>query len=225
MSYVYSDQITIDDHSDHTLESFYNQGYVFTRLGRGVMNQVRSLRVNLEMFELSSENKRVLKKAESVVCSLEQLPYHSYHWSIGKMASDFYSTKFGEGIMSANKIKELFTDPKQSNMNAVFVFREQNQPVGHCLAYQSSNIIHYSYPFYSLTTNHNSLGIAMMTKAILYAREHNKTFVYLGSVHDKKSLYKLQFKGLEWWDNDHWNNDLDQLKTIASSARLTSSME
>lgn len=217
MSYVYSDQVTIDDHSDHTLESFYNQGYVFTRLGRGVMNQVRSLRVNLEMFELSSENKRVLKKAESVVCSLEQLPYHSYHWSIGKMASDFYSTKFGEGIMSANKIKELFTDPKQSNMNSVFVFRDTEEPIGYCLTHQTSRIIHYSYPFYNLQpTTYNLTGIAMMTKAILYAQEHDKTFVYLGSVHDKKSLYKLQFKGLEWWDNDHWNTDIHHLKNIVT---------
>jgi len=40
----------------------YDHGYVFTRIGKGVMHQTRSVRVDLAKFELTSENRRVLKK-------------------------------------------------------------------------------------------------------------------------------------------------------------------
>lgn len=216
MPYLYSKKITTKDNNEKEIESLYNEGFVFTRLGKGAMSQIRSLRVNLGKTQLSSENKRVLKRTESITCSLETLPFRSYHWTIGKMASDFYSTKFGEGTMSANKIKEMFTDPEKSNMNSVFTYQTRDMVVGYCLAYKSKNIIHYSYPFYSLTTNHHLLGITMMTKAVLLSKAQNIQFIYLGSAHDQKSLYKLQFKGLEWWDSDtnEWQSDVEQLKKL-----------
>jgi len=125
--------------------------------------------------------------------------------------------------MSANKIKVMFCDPDASNMNSVFVYSvDSDEPIGFCLAHGTKHIIHYAYPFYDLkkTAGHKlqTIGIAMMTKAILWSKHHEKQYVYLGSVHDQKSLYKLQFNGLEWWDTNHWSADIDQLKSIVSNA-------
>ena len=45
---------TITDFSDANINSLYNEGYVFTRIGKGVMQQTRSVRIDLSKFELSS---------------------------------------------------------------------------------------------------------------------------------------------------------------------------
>lgn len=220
--YSYYSQKIIPDFSDAEVENWYNRGYVLTRLGKGVMQEVRSLRVNLQAFQLSSENRRVLKKTEFITCSLSDLPYSRYHWTIGKQARDFYTRKFGAGVMTANKIKELFTNSEKSNMNAVFVYAEScpETVIGYCLAFQTKNIIHYAYPFYNTelypAKKPFPLGMAMMTKAIVFAKKTGRIYIYLGSAMNAKAAYKLQFKGLEWWNakNKEWSADIAQLKKI-----------
>jgi hypothetical protein len=39
---------TITDFSEKNIEALYSKGYVFTRTGRGDMNQTRSLRLDLK---------------------------------------------------------------------------------------------------------------------------------------------------------------------------------
>ena len=62
--YLSWDNKTIVDFSEKNIEAMYARGYVFTRLGKGAMTQTRSLRIGLDKFELSSENRRVLRKTE-----------------------------------------------------------------------------------------------------------------------------------------------------------------
>jgi len=211
--YKHFNQKSITDFSEASVESEYGNGYVFTRLGRGVMQQIKSLRVDLSEFELSSENRRVLNKNENLKLEHKTLPLKNYSWEIGKLAKDFYDVKGGEGTMSVNKIKEIFTDIEKSNMNSVFEYSFKNNIIGYCLCYNSKNIIHYSYPFYKLPTSAKAtadkqvisyklpnLGMTQMLQAILWAKANNKKYIYLGS--DNK--YKHQFKGLELFDGQKW---------------------
>lgn len=205
---------TITDFSEKNINTLYNEGYVFTRKNKGAMYQTRSLRINLENFTLTSENRRILKKTESVSLEPHPLPYPNYHWSIGKLAKDFYTTKFGDATFSANKIKELLTDSTKSNFNKLFIYTLDNSPVGYCISSETSELIHYSYPFYNLDTTIQNLGLGMMLKAILYAKGQNKKYIYLGSAQRPTDTYKLQFEGLEWFDEKEWIVDLDKLKTV-----------
>ncbi len=234
---------TITDFSDTTINHLYDEGYVFTRLGHGIMNQTRSLRIDLSKFELSSENKRILKKTENLQLTPYNLTNFNYDWAIGKLAKDFYEKKFGPGVMSANKIKELLTDKEKSNFNRVFVYslslrgsetheairdtdrhaslrssRDDSSVLGYCIAYETNEFIHYSYPFYSIEPNTYNLapniGLGMMLKAIVFAKNQGKKYIYLGSASRPTDTYKLQFAGLEWFDGQHWQTDLEQLKTI-----------
>src|SRR3989338_4065931 len=120
--YLSTNTQTISDFSDANINALYSEGYVFTRVGRGVMKQTRSLRIDLSKFETSSENRRILKKNQNIIYHLSSIPFANYHWSIGKLAHDFYTTKFGKGTFSANKIKELLTDQNKSNFNQLFVY-------------------------------------------------------------------------------------------------------
>lgn len=205
---------TITDFSDKNITSLYGEGYLFTREGRGKMYQTRSLRVDLNKLEPSSENKRILRKNETVELGISPLPYANYHWSIGKLGKDFYETKFGLKTFSANKIKELLTDESKSNFNKLFIYALEKNPVGYCIALETDELLHYCYPFYNLDSKMPNLGLGMMTKAVMWAKENGKKYIYLGSAQRPTDTYKLQFEGLEWFDGKKWQTDLEELKKV-----------
>ncbi len=97
-------------------------------------------------------------------------------------------------------------------------------PIGYCIAFETNELVHYCYPFYELAGAIRELplpantGLGMMLKAILYAKEQGKKYVYLGSAQRPSDTYKLQFSGLEWFDGKKWKQDLDELKNILNSA-------
>ena len=209
-------QQTIENFSDQEINSAYNNGFLFGRLGRGIMEQTRSVRIDLLKFELSSENRRIIKKTDGLAITNQAIPYHSYDWSIGKLGKDFYDEKFGEKTFSANKIKELLTDNKKSNFNKLLIYKLQNETVGYAICRETDELLHYCYPFYNLNTNMTNLGLGMMLRAILWAKETNKQYIYLGSAQRPTDTYKLQFEGLEWFDGQQWSDDLAGLKHILS---------
>ncbi len=210
--YLKFDELTINDFSDKNINSLYNEGFVFTRIKKGYMNQTRSVRLNLSQFELSSENRRVLHKIENFILEVKDLPLSNYHWSIGKLAKDFYKIKFGEGVFSANKVKEILTT--EQNFNKLFVYKIEDKEIGYCIVQETNEIIHYSYPFYNLKNDTSNIGMDMMLNAIIYAQKNNKKYIYLGSFQRQTDTYKLQFKGLEWFDGEKWSEDLEELKKL-----------
>ena len=178
------------------------------------MDQTRSVRIDLSKYSSSSENRRIMRKTEELEYSTIPLPDPTYHWSMGKMAKDFYDAKFGKGTFSANKAKELMSDETKSNFNLAFVFRHGTDIVGYALCYEQKDILHYSYPFYDLAVaeEHKSLGMGMMVRAVRYAEEKGKKYIYLGSAQRPTDTYKFQFKGMEWFDGAAWHENLDVLK-------------
>jgi len=212
--YLSWNEKTITDFSDKNIDKLYQEGYVFTRIKKGVMNQTRSVRIDLSQFELSSENRRVLRKTENLNLEIKNLPLENYSWEIGKLAKDFYTQKFGDGTFSANKIKELLNDKEKSNFNKVFIYTSDNEPLGYCISAETKTIIHYCYPFYDLEKSPKDMGLGMMTRAVLWASENNKKYIYLGSLQRPTDTYKLQFAGIEWFDGKNWQTNLAELKTI-----------
>src|ERR1035437_8460331 len=100
MKYFHWQEKKITDFSPENISAMYDRGFVFTRLGKGVMQQTRSCRIDLGKFSLTSENRRILKKGERVEVKTLDLPTLEYDWTLWKLAKDFYSTKFGQGVMS-----------------------------------------------------------------------------------------------------------------------------
>lgn len=214
-NYFKTDQKILTELSEFNITELYAKGYVFTRVSKGLFNQTRSLRIDLSKFQLSSENRRVLKKVPDLKCELVNLPYSDYSWEIHKLGKDFYTIKFGDGTMSAAKIKELFLEMDKSNMNGCFKYSLGGLAVGYALSYLNNSIVHYAYPFYDLNIQKDlNLGMSMMISAILWAKNHGKDYFYLGSVVDAKSKYKLQFEGLEWFNGNNWEINIEALKEL-----------
>jgi arginyl-tRNA--protein-N-Asp/Glu arginylyltransferase len=206
-----------------TIDELYANGYVATRVDKGVFNKTRSVRIRLADWQATSENRRVLRKMADCFIAMQTapLPYSDYHWSIHKLARDFYTTKFGEDTFSANKIKELMTDRAKSNFNTVLIYKgseSKASPIGYTIALQTDTLLHYSYPFYNLDIQKKlpSIGLGMMTLAIEYAKAAGLTYIYLGSLQRPSDSYKLQFEGMEWFDGEKWQTNLSPLKEILS---------
>jgi arginyl-tRNA--protein-N-Asp/Glu arginylyltransferase len=221
MAYFKWDQKTITDFSEQNINTLYEAGYLFGRIDKGVMDQTRSVRIDLLDFELSSENRRIMKRTDGLTVTNTALPYFSYDWSIGKLGKDFYDTKFGEKTFSANKIKELFTDRKKSNFNKLLIYKFKQKEtfpnettVGYAICHETAEILHYSYPFYDPALPITNLGLGMMLRAILWAQETGKQYIYLGSAQRSTDTYKLQFEGLEWFDGKEWKRDIEELKNL-----------
>jgi arginyl-tRNA--protein-N-Asp/Glu arginylyltransferase len=223
MEYLHWDEQTIPaDSSPEAIAAMYDRGYVFTRKGKGVMQQTRSCRIDLSRFELSSENRRILKKTADVSMSVAMLPYSAYDFTIGKLAKDFYTTKFGDGTLSANKMKEMMTDPTKSNFNLLLRYdiyaitgsEDKSTPCGYAICYKDPTLLHYSFPFYDLAKAPKDMGLGMMIRAIEYALEHGMRYAYLGSLQRPGDIYKLQFAGLEWFDGKTWQTDTAPLKDL-----------
>jgi len=204
--YLKWDEKTITDFSDQNINTLYEQGYVFTRVGPGVINQTRSVRVDLKKFALSSENRRILKKTEEIKMHPAPLPLSDYDWMVGKMGKDFYEKKFAEKTFSANKIKELLTDEKRSNFNLLLNY----SGLGYAICRETDKILHYSYPFYNLAKSPKDTGLGMMIRAIKWAKEQEKKYIYLGSAVRPTDTYKLQLRvwnglmkktGVKIWKN------------------------
>lgn len=219
MNYLSWNEKNVTDFSEKNISDLYSLGYVFTRKGRGVMQQTRSVRIDLSKFEPSSENRRVLRKANLGLIPIE-LPLNVYDFTIGKTAKDFYDTKFGPGIMSAQKIKEMLTDAHKSNFNLLLRFCDMNSGdvIGHAICHMNKDIMHYSYPFYDLKASKDT-GLGMMTLAVEYAQEKGAKYIYLGSMQRPSDTYKLQFEGIEWFDGGSdgsgiWSTDLEKVKEV-----------
>lgn len=213
MEYLHWDEKTITDFSDEAVADMYDRGYVFTRIGKGVMHRTRSARVDLSRFEPASENRRVMKKVAGIALSVKNLPLAEYDWKLAKLGKDFYEAKFGPGIMSAQKIKEMLNDPTASNFNALLSY----DAIGYAISYRSATMLHYSYPFYNLATAPKDMGLGMMTLALVYAKEAGLRYVYLGSLQRPNDTYKAQFSGFEWFDggpngSGTWRSDMDGIK-------------
>ena len=218
MKYLHWDHKTITDFSEAAIADLYEHGYVFTRIGKGVAQQTRSVRIDLKNFQLSSENRRILKKVASLSLRITHLPVAEYDWNIGKLAKDFYALKFGPDIMSAQKIKEMLTMSEKSNFNTLITYSENGADVGYTISHLSSSILHYSYPFYNTEHAAKDTGLGMMILAIQYAKEAGLQYVYLGSLQRPTDTYKLQFEGLEWFDGTSWKTDIEEVKNILRTA-------
>jgi arginyl-tRNA--protein-N-Asp/Glu arginylyltransferase len=207
MSYQSWQKINLEKVDPAMIEEKYAAGFILTRIFR-TMDQVRSLRVDLKKFVLSSENRRILRKGEEIEMWAINLPMplENYDWQIHAVGAKFYNEKFGSGTFSDNKIKELLTT-ENSNFNLLLIFRDKktNQDIGWSICFLSQNILHYAYPFYRLDVDKN-LGMIMMTKTVAWAVACGLDFCYLGSIWDEKAKYKLQFSPEEFFDSHQWQS-------------------
>lgn len=195
------------------VEKIYDNGFLPIRSMPNVFYLSRNVRVVLDKFELSSENRRILKKTENFRSDLIPLSEFTYTKEIQKFCKDYTEQKLGKGLFPAAAIKSIFTGKV---FNHVFVFKEipTQKSIGYAICYISKNILQYAHAFYNLDYLKDNLGARMILEAITWADKNNKKYAYLGTCYEPSALYKIEFKGVEFFNGFEWSDNLEELKEL-----------
>ncbi len=172
----------------------------------------RSLRVNLEQFKPTSENRRIQKKIDGIQPQLKVWPKENFdnNATFQNFCLDYAAKRF-DGAMPPERFQYIHRWPYLSH---IIEFKTaEGELLGYVLAVMTDQILHYWFSFYNLTYSRQGLGKWMMYKTILWAQEQNLQEVYLGTCYGEKAMYKMRdFKGLSFFDGNKWNPDMKLLK-------------
>ena len=213
-NYSFPYQIIAKREQGESLDEFYNKGFLVTRFGKDIFVLARSLRINLVEFELTSENRRIKRKTEFITSEYKEINSDTLNNEISSLAYDFYKDKSQGSGFSKKGIENIFS---KGIVNTIFEFKDDNRIFGYALCLKGEKFLHYAYPFYSLDYKLKNAGIGIMQNAIEFAKENKFKYLYLGTIYTKSSLYKLQFRGLEYFDGIKWNSNLDDLKNLVNN--------
>lgn len=179
----------------------------------------RHLRVPLGGFQPSSENRRILRKGEGIRATLVPRASFDYHDRRRETWLTFAERRFGPGIMPRERLDGLMQGRVITHL---LVFEEPDasgaaapREVGVVLLYlEPPRMAHYYYAFYDLEHANRSLGLFLMTQAVLFFRDAGFQRLYLGTCYSERALYKDQFEGIEFFNGVRWSTDPAQLRHL-----------
>lgn len=174
----------------------------------------RQVRVPLKEWELTSENRRVLKKGSGLECTLvprSQLEVSSARRSKWLL---YAKERFGPDVMTETRLDRLLGSPVISHA-LVFHDRASGTEVGTVLLYlERPEIAYYYFAFYDLDWPGKNLGMFMMTRAVEFFAHAGFRHIHLGTCYDERALYKVQFAPIEYSTGYGWSRDLNSLKAL-----------
>jgi len=203
------------------IPEIYNKGFLpysnNTNLQHETYYFARSLRVNIESFTASSENRRVAKKIAELRPTFKLIPINEFNIlnvEFQAFCLDYGKKRFSEGL-NAERLNYIL---QSKSISHIFEFEIQNNKVGYVISILEDGTLHYWFSFYDMAYQKFSLGKFMMFSVIQWASENSFDHVYLGTCYGEKSLYKVRdFKGLAFFDGNQWNRDMKLLKTKCKS--------
>ena len=177
----------------------------------------RSLRVDLDRFKETSENRRVEKKINELEPVFAVIPIDQFdlqNETFFDFCLNYGKNRFSEGL-DQNRLKYILN---ATSLTHIFEFKINTEKVGFVTAIIENGTLHYWFSFFDLEYQNFSLGKFMMHKVLQWAHENKLDKVYLGTCYGEKSLYKVRdFKGLSFYDGNQWNEDMKLLKEKCKS--------
>lgn len=205
------------------LSEIYEKGFLpysgNLELTEEVFYLARSLRVDLEKFDDTSENRRVNRLMEDLHVALEVIKKEDFDINSEafiEFSSRYIAERIGEDNMSTERLNFIL---KQDTFTHIFVFKNTQQTLGYVLTCMEGNMLHYWFAFFETTyMRSHSLGKWMMWRVIRWAKDNGLANVYLGTAYKPSALYKIRdHKGLEFFDGKGWSQDVAKLKKLCES--------
>lgn len=205
----------------HELPQIYDKGFLpysnDVKLEYETYYLARSLRVDLERFKETSENRRVIKKISILDPSFRKIPIDEFDIDDADFQDfcfDFAGKRFSEPL-SRERLKYIL---KTKSISDIFEFSLGDKQVGYVIAIIEGEMLHYWFAFFDLNYPEYSLGKFMMYSVINWSHQNGLKYVYLGTSYGEKSLYKVRdFKGLSFFDGNQWKADMKSLKLKCKS--------
>jgi arginyl-tRNA--protein-N-Asp/Glu arginylyltransferase len=174
----------------------------------------RQIRVALAQFELSSENRRILRKGAGINVELVPRAKFDYTPARREFFKRYADAKFGRDVMSYERLDLLFAAPVISHL-LVFTDTATGAEAGVATLYlKGDTLAYYYYAFYDLNYFARNLGMYMMTSAVELFAGRGVKQLYLGTCYSENALYKTQFAGAEFFNGFRWSHNLAELKYL-----------
>lgn len=174
----------------------------------------RHTRVDLARFAPSSENRRILRRGESLRAAL--VPRGEFEFTSARrdFARAYSAAKYPPG-MSEDRLTRLFASAITTHVLVVTDPAQPTTEIGFAALYlEPGRAGFYSYSFYDLAHPNRSLGLFLMTTAVAELARAGYAHLYLGTCYADNALYKTQFTGFEFFNGVRWSASLEELKTL-----------
>ena len=220
-SYTFNYAIYCVKETQEELPAIYDKGFLpYTGnilLDKNIFYLARSLRIDLDRFEDSSENRRVNRKIADLDIQLEVISKSDFDINDStfvKYCADYAADRFSGNSMPEERLRYVLNSELATH---IIRFYNTDQTMGYVIACMEGGMLHYWYAFFDTEyMKSHSLGKWMMWRAIRWAKDEGKLqHVYLGTCYGHHSLYKVRdHKGLAFFDGSGWNQDAKLLKRI-----------
>lgn len=225
-SFGYTEYAIIESVDD--FEPAYSGGYLpysaDLKIDIPVFYLARSLRVNTEKFSDSSENRRVDRKVALLNPQIEKLELNDKLLNdkgLFDFCLNYAEERFTDNAINQERLKYIF------NLGiATHIFRfsieGHKDDFGYILTAIYNNSLHYWFSFYNTEFLKDApLGKWLMWRMIKWSKENGLKYIYLGTVYNEKALYKVRdFNGLEFFDGNSWNMNIDLLKEKCKTDKI-----
>ena len=213
-NYIFPYAVWAFPEAGETPADLFNAGFLPSSRNLDRFYLCRHIRLHLDRFTPSSENRRILRKGAGL--KVELIPREQFNYTPKRR--DFFKTyadaRFGKDVMSFERLDALFASPIITHL-LVFTDARTGGEVGVATLYvEQRALAFYYYAFYDLNHAARNLGMFMMTSAVLLFARRGCGHVYLGSCYAENALYKTQFAGVEFFNGFRWSGNLDELKFI-----------
>lgn len=222
-SYTFSYAVYCIKEAQAELPEIYAKGFLpytgNSSLKDDTFYLARSLRVNLQDFKSSSENRRVNRKIEPLDISMEVHDKNDFNFQdeqFKQFCSDYAEERFSGGSMGNERLQYVL---EREMLTHIISFYSGEKIFGYVFTVMKGDMLHYWFSFYDTEyMRSHSLGKWMMWKVIDWAHQQGLAHVYIGTCYREKSLYKVRdHKGAEFFDGSKWNKDTSLLKTLCKS--------
>lgn len=184
----------------NSIEENYKNGLLPQRNNKSSFYFQSSSRSNLENFNLSSENRRILRKTEDFTFEKIEFKDFNYDFKIQKEITGWIKTLAWDFPVSS--VKNVFTN---HIFNYLYVWKDnQNKIIAYALCYLSKEISHIAYVFYDPAFTNSNLPIRLVLQVIIDSQELGLKYCYLGRFSLDSGYYKRNMPGFEYFNNNQW---------------------
>lgn len=179
----------------------YSQGLLPQRNQKGLFYQDSSCRSNLSLFNLSSENRRILNKTQNFTFTSIPLNQFIYDLSVQKQCYSWIKSLGWHFPVSS--LKTIFTN---HIFNTIYIWQDENKKiVAYSICYFSDSISHIAYVFYHPDPNLKNLPIRLVLQVIIDSHHQGLSYCYLGRFSPPDiGYYKRTMPGFEYFANGSW---------------------
>lgn len=200
------------------LSDIYEKGFLpysaDLRIEKDIFYLARSLRVDTERFEDSSENRRINRAVAPLGVELEVIPKDKFNLqdpNFKAFCERYINERIGDDNMSTERLDYILSREIGTH---IFRFYNIEKELGYVFGVMNNDMLHYWFAFFDTEyMRSHSLGKWIMWRTIRWAADNNKKHVYLGTAYKNSALYKIRdHKGLAFYDGSGWNTDVNLLK-------------